>query len=191
MELINKKVYNCKKCNLYKTRNLPVIGDGGSNPIALIIGEAPGANEDKTGKPFVGNAGKFLKELLLTNKISKKDVYITNMLKCRPPRNRSPLQSELKSCSIYLKKQIILLQPNIILTLGCTAFNSFYKGNISSNRNKFFKYTDNIILFTTYHPAAIYYKNDNINLINAIKNDIKLLDKLINNFKHKKHAITT
>ena len=97
---IGQEVANCRKCNLWKTRNNPVFGEGAIEAKIMFIGEAPGKNEDKQGRPFVGKAGKILDELLHTIHLERNQVYITNILKCRPPKNRNPLVKEIKTCHL-------------------------------------------------------------------------------------------
>ena len=111
-------VANCRKCSLWKTRSNPVVGGGSKDAKVMFIGEAPGYWEDVKGRPFVGRAGRVLDELLESINLSREEVYITNILKCRPPNNRNPLQSEIEACTPYLDRQIELMNPEIIATLG-------------------------------------------------------------------------
>ena len=121
---IKNKVLRCRKCKLYKTRKQPVVGEGNPQAKIMFIGESPGHWEDVKGEPFVGRAGKILDELLESAKIKRKEVYITNILKCRPPENRNPQKREIKSCTPYLLEQIKIIKPKVICTLGnfSTAF---------------------------------------------------------------------
>ena len=112
---IIKEIRGCERCILSKTRNLPVPGEGNIESEVLFIGEGPGANENQTGRPFVGAAGKFLSELIKLAGFERKDVYITNVVKCRPPGNRDPLPEELSQCRNYLQRQIELIDPLLIL----------------------------------------------------------------------------
>jgi len=124
MEKIKQDVLNCKKCPLYRTRTNPVAGEGSPQARIVFIGEGPGASEDRTGHPFVGRAGRILDELLESIGIKREDVYIANILKCRPPQNRNPQAEEIKACTPFLLKQIEVIKPEVICTLGnySTAF---------------------------------------------------------------------
>jgi DNA polymerase len=124
MEKIKQDILNCRRCPLYKTRINPVIGEGNLRAKILFIGEGPGASEDQTGHPFIGRAGKILDELLDSAGIKREDVYIANILKCRPPQNRNPQKEEIEACTPYLLKQIETIKPEVICTLGnySTAF---------------------------------------------------------------------
>ena len=118
MESLSIEINNCKKCDLWKTRNKPLVGDGSINAEILVIGESPGYYEDLQGKAFVGEAGKILDNLLGLVNLKRKGIYITNVLKCHPPRNHNPNRQEIDSCIGYLYKQIDIIKPKIILTLG-------------------------------------------------------------------------
>jgi len=118
MKKIKNEVVACQKCQLYQTRHLPVIGQGSHEAKIMFIGEAPGASEDKTGVPFCGAAGKVLDELLESIGAKREEVYIGNILKCRPPGNRNPELEEIESCTPYLDRQIEIIQPRAIAALG-------------------------------------------------------------------------
>jgi len=118
MDMVEAEVKACRKCELWKGRRNPVLGEGNLNAIVMFIGEAPGYWEDVKGRPFVGAAGKFLDELLAKIGLARRDVYITNVLKSRPPENRDPQPSEIQACTSYLDRQIKIIQPKIIVTLG-------------------------------------------------------------------------
>lgn len=115
---LHEKIKMCYQCDLCKSRKKAVPGIGSLNPSILFIGEAPGSNEDEKGEPFVGRAGKFLDTLLKSVNIKRKDIFITNIVKCRPPRNRDPQPNEIDTCSLYLDAQIKYLNPKIICPLG-------------------------------------------------------------------------
>jgi DNA polymerase len=181
MEDIAVSVKNCKKCDLSRTRNNPVIGDGSTNTKILFIGEAPGYNEDIQGKPFVGKAGKILDELLESIGLSRDEIYIANILKCRPPNNRNPLKSEMESCTEYLDKQIQVIQPKIIVPLGNFASSFIFEkynlkfGKISTVHGKKFQANTifgNIAIIPLYHPAVATY---NPNTINTLIEDFKVI----------------
>ncbi len=128
---LEKQCKKCTDCDLAKTRNNVVFADGSPNAKIILIGEAPGENEDLTGKPFVGRAGKLLDEFLIKSGINRShDLYIINTVKCRPPKNRVPSILEKKTCEKYLIKQIEIVNPKLILLCGATALNSFYDKKI-------------------------------------------------------------
>jgi DNA polymerase len=163
---IEEEVKNCRKCPLWETRTNPVVGEGSLNPKVMFIGEAPGYNEDKEGRPFVGKAGKVLDELLESIGLKREEVYIANVLKCRPPNNRDPKPEEIKACTPYLNRQISIIKPKIICTLGNFATSYILEkfgikpdniGKIHGNvyRIKNLMIDTNII--PLYHPAAAIY----------------------------------
>ncbi len=162
MEEIEKEIRECKKCPLHKTRKHAVPGEGGHRRRVMFVGEAPGRREDELGRPFVGAAGKFLDELLSSIGLTREDVYITNIVKCRPPGNRDPTDMEIKLCSPFLDRQINLLNPRIICPLG--RFSSkyilekfgFQMESITKSQGKIYK-TDKILILPMYHPAAALY----------------------------------
>jgi len=167
MKILSKEIENCRKCALFKTRNNVVVGEGNLNAKIMFIGEAPGFNEDMQGKPFVGKAGRVLNELLKHINLKRENVYITSLLKCRPPNNRKPLPQEIKYCSEFLNKQISLINPEIICPLGSYAMNFIFKKygldskKISEVHGRVFRIpTLNGILkiIPLFHPAfAVYY----------------------------------
>ena len=187
MKNIADLVKNCKKCNLWKTRNKPVIGDGSEDADIMFIGEAPGYNEDRQGRPFVGKAGGVLDQLLESVGLKRQDVYIANILKCRPPKNRNPFESEIITCTRYLNKQIEISQPKLIVSLGNFASSFTFKkfglkyDKISSVHGKIFQintiFGDKKII-PMYHPAVATY-NPNIKdiLIKDFKSIQKVLEK--------------
>lgn len=188
-EQIKREVMNCKKCDLWKTRNNPVIGEGRINSNILFIGEAPGYWEDRKGKPFIGKAGEVLDELLASINLQRKNIYITNILKCRPPGNRNPLQLEIKACTPYLDGQIAIIQPTVIVTLGNFASSYIFEkfglktgrigkihGNIFQIKNLDFK------VIPLYHPAMAVY---NPQTKKVMEKDFKSIMKAENNMQSK------
>ena len=166
------KVISCVKCGLSKSRTNAVPGKGNPKAEILFIGEAPGRNEDLKGEPFVGSAGKILSEALDYAGISRDDVFITNVVKCRPPENRLPLVEEKDACSEHLSKELEIIKPKIICILGNTAYNSLLGGDlITKNRGKIIE-KNGQKYFLTIHPAAAIY---NPELKDVLKNDIKAL----------------
>jgi len=177
LEQVRNQVVSCTKCDLCKTRNNSVPGKGNYNSEIIFIGEAPGRSEDKIGEPFVGVAGKKLSEALEYAGMSRESVYITNVVKCRPPNNRIPSQNEKESCRNYLELEIALIKPKVICIMGNTAYQSILGGkNITKERGKFVK-KNGKLYFLTVHPAAIIY---NQRLMDSLKNDMK---KLVNEIK--------
>ena len=182
---IKEEVLQCKKCSLYKTRGLPVIGQGNHEAEIMFIGEAPGASEDKTGRPFCGAAGKILDELLSSVGIKRTDVYICNILKCRPPENRNPKTEEIEACTSYLLKQIEIIKPKAICALGnfSTAFIFEKYGlkdkieGISKIHGKVFEVREfnRVKIVPLYHPAAATY---NPNMKEILKKDFQILKNL-------------
>jgi DNA polymerase len=146
----------CVACDLCKTRTHVVFGVGDPNADVMIVGEAPGANEDKQGEPFVGRAGQLLMNMLAAIGLSRDKIYITNILKCRPPNNRDPKPEEVVLCTPYLERQIALLQPKIIIAVGRIAAHFLLetKEALGKMRQKEYTYR-NIPLLVSYHPAYL------------------------------------
>jgi DNA polymerase len=183
LEKIKQKVTECTKCELSITRNKSVPGKGNYKSDVIFVGEAPGKNEDMKGEPFIGIAGKKLSLALESVGITRDEVYITNIVKCRPPKNRVPTTTERDTCQNYLKKEIDIIKPKIICVLGNTAFNSLLDGKeIMKFRGKIVR-KNNQLYFLTIHPAATIY---NQKLISVLKKDIKKLFKLIKELKDEK-----
>jgi uracil-DNA glycosylase family 4 len=183
LETIRQNVIECTKCELSKTRIKSVPGKGNFQSNVIFVGEAPGKNEDKNGEPFIGVAGKKLSIALEEAGISREDVYITNIVKCRPPKNRIPNTIERSTCQEYLKKEILIIKPKIICILGNTAFNSLLGGSeIIKFRGKLVR-KDDQLYFLTIHPAATIYNQE---LIKVLKSDIVKLFHLITELKNNK-----
>lgn len=153
---LEKLISNCTKCRLHSGRNKFVFGTGNPNADVLVIGEGPGAEEDKQGLPFVGRAGKLLTDMLKAIKFEREEVYIGNVVKCRPPENRTPMQDEMETCMPYLKKQCELIKPKLILCLGLTAAKGLLKKreSLGELRKSIFDY-EGAKVIVTYHPAAL------------------------------------
>ncbi len=185
LETIKQNVIKCTKCDLCKTRTNAVPGKGNFQSDVIFVGEAPGRNEDRNGEPFVGVAGKKLSIALDEAGVSRDAIYITNIVKCRPPNNRVPKTSERNTCQEYLKQEISIIKPKIICILGNTAFNSILGGSeITKFRGKIAQ-KDNQLYFLTIHPAATIY---NQKLIDVLKNDIVKLFDLIKELKNNKEV---
>tara|TARA_B110000438_G_scaffold95880_1_gene95079 strand:- start:357 stop:950 length:594 start_codon:yes stop_codon:yes gene_type:complete len=180
---IKKQVIQCIKCELSETRNNSVPGKGNFKSDVIFVGEAPGKNEDMNGEPFIGIAGKKLTIALENAGITRDDVYITNIVKCRPPKNRVPTTNERNTCKNYLEKEIEIIKPKIICILGNTVFNSLLDGKeIIKFRGKIVR-KNNQLYFLTIHPAATIY---NQKLINVLKRDMKKLFRLVKELKDNK-----
>ncbi len=183
LEIIRQKVTDCTKCELSKTRTNAVPGKGNFQSDVIFVGEAPGRNEDKNGEPFVGIAGQRLNIALDNAGVLRESIYITNVVKCRPPNNRVPTISERNTCQDYLQKEISIIKPKIICILGNTAFNSILGGSeITKYRGKIIK-KDKQFYFLTIHPAATIYNQE---LITVLKEDIAKLFDLIRELKNGK-----
>jgi DNA polymerase len=156
LETLASHVATCTRCPLYSTATNPVPGEGNPNADFMCVGEAPGATEDQTGRPFVGAAGQLLTKILAAIELKREDVYICNVLKHRPPGNRNPLPDEVKACSPYLIRQIELIRPKVILALGTFAAQTLLNTTLSIGklRGQVHRYYG-VPLVVTYHPAAL------------------------------------
>ncbi len=146
----------CEKCRLAKTRTQVVYGVGNPNADLMFIGEAPGRDEDQQGEPFVGRAGQLLTDIINAMKLTRDDVYISNVVKCRPPENRNPEPDELDACRPYIRQQVEIIQPKVIVTLGPFALQSLTEKiySISSVRGQWLDY-NGVKVMPTYHPAYL------------------------------------
>jgi len=156
LDSFRASICTCQECPLGQTRKNFVFGVGNPQADIVFVGEAPGEQEDVQGVPFVGRAGKLLDKMLAAIKLSRNDVYICNVLKCRPPNNRDPLPSEVEKCEPYLINQLHLINPKLIVALGRISACTILKTNesLKNMRNQIFTYAG-IDLFVTYHPAAL------------------------------------
>ncbi len=165
LEVHRQAICNCQNCPLGATRTKFVYGVGNPRAGVMFIGEAPGRDEDLKGEPFVGRAGQLLDKILAAIKFNREEVYIANILKCRPPNNRDPLPVEMETCLPYLKEQIRLIQPKLICALGRIAAQSLLNTNetLGRLRKKWHEF-EGIPFLVTYHPAALLrfeqYKRD-------------------------------
>jgi len=155
-ELVKKNAMNCMACPLASTRNKVVFGDGDPKSKLMFIGEGPGADEDAQGLPFVGRAGKLLTQILTAAKIDRKQVYITNIVKCRPPENRAPVPEEMIVCDQHLQAQIMLIDPALIILLGNTPARWILKTNegITKIRGKWFEWRG-LPVMPMFHPSYL------------------------------------
>ncbi|MCD6134759.1 MAG: uracil-DNA glycosylase [Candidatus Omnitrophica bacterium] len=187
LEELKEEVKKCRKCALASIRHNVVVGEGNEKAKVMFIGEAPGFNEDQKGVPFCGEAGKVLDRLLAVAGLKRGDIYITNILKCRPPHNRDPKKEEIEACRPFLERQLEIIKPEIICTLGnyatsfiLTRFSlaSQIKG-ISQIHGKIFEYSDifsKIKIIPLYHPAVATY---NRNMEPVLRKDIEIISKII------------
>lgn len=153
-----KEIERCQDCELARGRTRAVPGEGDEKSNLLFIGEAPGWHEDQQGRPFVGPAGQFLDTLLASIGLKRDQVYIANVIKCRPPGNRDPLPSEIQACSKWLDRQIELIRPKMIITLGRYSMARYFSNQSISKIHGKAKKQDNIIYYAMYHPAAALHQ---------------------------------
>jgi len=181
------KIKECTKCKLHKTRTNVVVGGGNVKSDIMFIGEAPGKNEDLQSKPFVGKSGLVLNEMLDNIGLKRSNVYITNIVKCRPPDNRDPTGLEKIKCSMWLKKQIKIIKPKIIVTLGKHSYSSmyiifdnikkmkFYVGKMKTNNLYYVKNgKNNFYIYKAIHPAATLYNHSLIEILYTQFEEIKI-----------------
>jgi uracil-DNA glycosylase family 4 len=173
---VERAVSVCVDCSLSETRNRAVPGEGSANTQILFVGEAPGYNEDMQARPFVGRAGTFLNELLKSVQLEREEVFITNIVKCRPPNNRDPESTEIAECKKYLDKQIEILEPKIIVTLGKHSLNKFLPGQKIGSHHGKPQVVDGQTILPMYHPAAALH---NGSLRKVILNDFREIRKVL------------
>jgi DNA polymerase len=179
-EKLTTEINQCRKCELCKTAKTAVVGEGSLNSKIIFIGEAPGKNEDDTGKPFVGRAGKLLTQLINSIGLSREDVWIGNIIKHRPPKNRPPKPFEIEMCQDFLRRQIEIIDPLIIVPLGRFSFNYFLPGaKITNERGKLIE-MGRYKIFPVYHPAAALRNKNFLNILTA---DFKILSEIIDKIK--------
>jgi uracil-DNA glycosylase family 4 len=184
LDLLREKLKTWKGCELYKTATQPVLGEGNPKAEIMFIGEAPGQKEDETGRPFVGAAGQFLSELLETIGLKREDVYISNVVKFRPPENRDPTPEEKEQCMPWLMLEIALIKPKIIVPLGRHALGHFFtKLTITEGHGKPQRLTDDVTVFPIYHPAAALH---NGGLRESLFDDFKALGEFLKQQQAKK-----
>jgi uracil-DNA glycosylase family 4 len=155
---LNQQIALCRKCDIARLRTKVVPGEGADDAAIMFIGEAPGWHEDQQGRPFVGQAGQYLDSLLATIGLNRQQVFIANVIKCRPPDNRDPLPTEIQNCRHWLDKQIELIKPKIIVTLGRYSMARYFPGKSISKIHGTAQKQDNIIYYAMYHPAAALHQ---------------------------------
>ena len=177
LQLIHSEIRECTRCELHKSRTNAVPGEGPHDAKIMFVGEGPGQNEDEQGRPFVGAAGKFLTELLESIGLKRSDVFITNIVKCRPPNNRAPRKSEIEACNPYLQSQIRLINPRIVCALGTPAITTLMGDEYSASKFHGKSLTKGeVTILPMYHPAAALY---DASLKETIFHDFKILKQLL------------
>jgi uracil-DNA glycosylase family 4 len=171
-----QEISGCHKCDISRNRTRVVPGEGAENAEIMFIGEAPGWHEDQQGRPFVGPAGQFLDQLLTSINLKREQVYITNVIKTRPPANRDPLPQEILNCRPWLDRQLGIILPKMIVTLGRYSMALFFPGKTISQIHGTAIKKDGIIYFAMYHPAAALHQQ---NLRDTIKSDMLKIPPLL------------
>jgi uracil-DNA glycosylase family 4 len=171
-----REIASCRQCDLARQRNKVVPGEGAEDADIAFIGEAPGWHEDQQGRPFVGPAGQFLDELLASIEMKRQQVYICNVLKCRPPGNRDPLPMEVKTCQQWLDRQLALIHPKMIVTLGRYSMARFFPGETISKVHGKARREGGVIYYAMYHPAAALHQQG---LRDTIKADMRRIPSLL------------
>ncbi len=188
-DILINEIRNCRKCSLYLSRKNVVPGEGSVNTDIMFIGEAPGSTEDETGRPFVGAAGRLLTQLIESIGLKRDEIYITNIVKCRPPENRDPSDDEIKMCYPYLVKQIQLIKPRLIVCLGRHSARTLFKESglkwrsMNSMHGRVYSvklYGLDLKIIATFHPAAALY---NPGLRKELEKDFKIIMDIIYEIK--------
>lgn len=175
-----EEIAQCQACGLARSRNRTVPGDGSHIADILFIGEAPGFHEDQQGRPFVGPAGQFLDDLIASIGLRREDIYICNIIKCRPPQNRDPLPTEVLACRPWLDRQMQIIRPKIIATLGRFSLARYFPGQSISKIHGQERRRDDVIYFPMYHPAAALHRGS---LRQVIEEDMQKLIPLLEEAK--------
>ncbi len=162
-----REIENCQDCELAKYRGKVVPGEGSEEADLLFIGEAPGWHEDQQGRPFVGSAGQFLDQLLASIDLRREEVYIANVIKCRPPQNRDPLPSEIQACRKWLDRQIELIHPKMIVTLGRYSLARYFPNESIGKIHGKARKSGDVIYYPMYHPAAALHQGSLRQIIEA------------------------
>jgi DNA polymerase len=172
---LEETILHCQKCPLAQTRTHAVPGEGSLNADLMFIGEAPGRDEDIQGRPFVGRAGQLLTKIIHAMTFQRDEVYITNIVKCRPPGNRNPQGDEIASCKDYLLAQIEMINPKVIVTLGKVAADFFIRSSLGMTalRGDFYDIDNNIRVMPTFHPSYLIRNEGNKNLKKMVWEDMK------------------
>lgn len=171
-----EEIAHCQRCEIARDRTQAVPGEGAEDAEVMFIGEAPGWHEDQQGRPFVGPAGQFLNQLLASIDLKRQQVYITNVIKTRPPANRDPLPQEILNCRSWLERQIELIRPKIIVTLGRYSMALFFPGKSIGKIHGTAEKRDGIIYYAMYHPAAALHQQS---LRQTIEADMRKIPELL------------
>jgi uracil-DNA glycosylase family 4 len=171
---IEERICQCQRCPLSNSRKNAVPGEGNRNADLMFVGEAPGRDEDMQGKPFIGRAGQLLTRIIKAMNYERGDVYITNVVKCRPPKNREPNPDEIEACQAYLLEQIDLIDPRVIVTLGNVAAHFFIpsRSGVTALRGNFYPFND-ILVMPTFHPSYLVRNQGNRELKKMVWEDMK------------------
>ncbi|MCK4891067.1 MAG: uracil-DNA glycosylase [Candidatus Pacebacteria bacterium] len=183
LEELNNQILKCEKCALSKTRTNVVPGEGSSNAEIMFIGEGPGKKEDEQGRPFIGAAGKLLDKLIELIGLTREDIYIANVVKCRPPGNRDPLPDEVDACRPWLDQQIKIIKPKLIVLLGRHSMDRFLPNQKISIDHGKPKRRNGQVYYPIYHPAAALYRNG---LLEDLEKDFKRIPKVLKIIKESK-----
>ncbi len=173
---LNKEIERCQQCDLARYRTRVVPGEGAAEATIMFIGEAPGWHEDQQGRPFVGSAGHFLDELLISVGLKRGEVYIANVVKCRPPANRDPAPAEMQACRGWLDRQIELIRPKMVVCLGRYSTARFFPGESIGKVHGTARRQDDIIYYAMYHPAAALHQQS---LRQAIEEDMQRIPQVL------------
>jgi uracil-DNA glycosylase family 4 len=171
-----QQIAQCHKCDIARLRTNVVPGEGAENAEIMFIGEAPGWHEDQQGRPFVGQAGQYLDQLLASINLKRAQVYIANVIKCRPPDNRDPLPTEIQNCAPWLESQIAVIKPKMIVTLGRYSMAKYFPGKSISKIHGTAVKRDDVVYFAMYHPAAALHQGS---LRKDIENDMQKIPRLL------------
>jgi len=183
---LSDQIRVCQKCELAKGRTNAVPGEGPEHAEIMMIGEAPGFHEDRQGRPFVGAAGNLLDELLAAINLKRDQIYICNVLKCRPPQNRDPLPEEIEACKPYLDQQIALIQPKIIITISRFAMARWFADKKISEIHGKPKKFGNLVVLPMYHPAAALHQPS---LRRVLEEDFKKIPGILQELEHLEEAV--
>ena len=176
LESIAGQIRQCTACELCRSRTHAVPGEGDPKARVMLIGEAPGANEDRQGRPFIGNSGKFLTELIGKAGLSREEVFITNVVKCRPPGNRDPMPDEIVACSAYLDAQIELIDPDVVITLGRFSMQRWFRNERISKIHGEPRQDGKRLIVPMFHPAAALHQ---ASLRSTIEDDFAKVPKIL------------
>ena len=186
LDALAREICHCERCGLSRGRTSAVPGEGNPQAEIMFIGEAPGYNEDQTGRPFCGAAGNFLTQLITSIGLKREDVFITNIVKSRPPGNRDPLPEEIAACKPWLDRQIEIIKPKVIVTLGRFSMARFFPGQTISRIHGQSENCGEYICFAMYHPAAALHQG---NLRAVIQADMAKLPKILEEIKKSEQPI--